>query len=192
MEGHRMVDPARAQPGGGAAQLSRGRVLRLAHGMHRDRELRDGIAQARHAGRGVERHLVVHPAHAPPRPGRSSLFGVSCPSPRACTAVGTATGGALIGSRADERQATLQMKVTAFQGKVLSATAAVAFLVAIAVNAKPLWPFILFVAVSGVSGMVGWGIYHDDSAGEATGPDPAHFTAEQPPHSGMPLTRDSN
>lgn len=32
--------------------------------------------------------------------------------------------GALIGSRADERQASLQMKVTAFQGKVLSATAA--------------------------------------------------------------------
>jgi hypothetical protein len=100
--------------------------------------------------------------------------------------------GALIGSRADERQASLQMKVTAFQGKVLSAAAAVAFLVAIAVNAKPLWPFILFVAVSGVSGMVGWGIYHDDSAGEPSSPDPGHFTAVQPLHSGMPLTRDSN
>ena len=64
-----VVDPACAQPGGGAAQLSVGRVLRLAHGLHRNGELRDGIAQARHAGRGVERHLVVRPAHAPPRAG---------------------------------------------------------------------------------------------------------------------------
>jgi hypothetical protein len=100
--------------------------------------------------------------------------------------------GALIGSRADERQASLQMKVTAFQGKVLSAAAAVAFLVAIAVNAKPLWPFILFVVLSGVSGLVGWGIYRDDLDSQADGPDPGHFTAVQPPHSGTPLTPDSN
>jgi hypothetical protein len=100
--------------------------------------------------------------------------------------------GALIGSRADERQASMQMKVTAFQGKVLSAAAGVAFLVAIAVNARPLWPFTLCVVLSGVSGLVGWAIYRDDRRGQADGPDPEHFTAVQPPHSGMPLTRDSN
>jgi hypothetical protein len=100
--------------------------------------------------------------------------------------------GALIGSRPDERQASLQTKVTAFQGKVLSATAAVAFLIAIAANAKPLWPFILFIVVSGVSGMVGWGIYHDDVPGEASDPDPAHVTVGQPPDFGMSLTRHSN
>jgi hypothetical protein len=99
--------------------------------------------------------------------------------------------GALIGSRADERQASLQMKVTAFQGKVLSVAAGVAFLVAIAVNARPLWPFVLCVAVSGVSGLAGWAIYRDDRHGQADGPDPEHFIAVQPPPSGMPLTQDS-
>ncbi len=94
--------------------------------------------------------------------------------------------GALIGSRADERQASLQMKVTAFQGKVMTAAAAAAYLYAIAVDARPLWPFIFFIAVSAVSGSLGWGIYRERHA-EADGPDPEHFTAPQSP--GSPMSR---
>jgi hypothetical protein len=93
--------------------------------------------------------------------------------------------GALMGSRADERQASLQMKVTAFQGKVMTLAAAAAYLYAIAVHARPIWPFILFILVSGVSGMVGWGIYREHGA-EADGPAPEHFTAPQSPESPMP------
>jgi hypothetical protein len=93
--------------------------------------------------------------------------------------------GALMGSRADERQASLQMKVTAFQGKVMTLAAAAAFLYAIAVNARPLWPFIFFMLVAGASGSLGWGIYREHGT-EADGPDPEHFTAPQSPESSMP------
>lgn len=44
--------------------------------------------------------------------------------------------GALIGSRADERQATLQMKVWASQGKVLTVGAFIAYVIAIAIATK--------------------------------------------------------
>lgn len=94
--------------------------------------------------------------------------------------------GALIGSRADERQASLQMKVNAFQGNVMTLAAPAAFLIAIALKAKPLWPFALFVVVAGLSGLVGWAIYRDDGPGQAYGPDPGHFTAVQSPDSGIP------
>lgn len=86
--------------------------------------------------------------------------------------------GALIGSRADERQATLQMKVMAFQGKVLTAGGVVAYVIALATNYKPVWPFTLFLLLAGLSFSVGWGIYRDD---RPDGPDPEHFTAVQSP-----------
>jgi hypothetical protein len=81
--------------------------------------------------------------------------------------------GAVIGSRADERQASLQMKVTALQGKVMILAAAAAFLIAIAVKAT-VWPFALLVAVAGVSGFVGWAIYRDDGPGQPDGADAGH------------------
>ena len=63
------------------------------------------------------------------------------------------------------------MKVTAFQGKVMTAAA---YVYAIAVNARPLWPFIFFILISAVSGSVGWGIYRDDGPGQADGADAGH------------------
>jgi hypothetical protein len=77
--------------------------------------------------------------------------------------------GAVIGHRADERQASLEMKVTALQGKVMTGAAVVAFLVATVVRAV-VWPFALFVVLAGLSGLAGWVIYrergdgHDDGA----------------------------
>jgi hypothetical protein len=82
--------------------------------------------------------------------------------------------GALIGSRPDERQASLQMKVTALQGKVMTLAAAVAYLVAIAVRARSLWPFALFVIIGGVSGLIGWVIYRDDGPGQVDDADAGH------------------
>lgn len=78
--------------------------------------------------------------------------------------------GAVIGHRADERQASLEMKVTALQGKVMTGAAALAFLVATVVRAT-VWPFALFVVLAGLSGLAGWVIYrersddHDDGMG---------------------------
>src|ERR1039457_6009196 len=85
--------------------------------------------------------------------------------------------GAVIGSRADERQASLEMKVTALQGKVMTAAAVVAFLIAVAVKAT-IWPFAIFVALAGLSGFAGWAIYRDDGDGQDDGSGAQHA---QPP-----------
>jgi hypothetical protein len=78
--------------------------------------------------------------------------------------------GAVIGSRADERQASMQMRVTALQGKVMTAAAIVAFLSAVAIKAT-IWPFAVFVALAGISGLAGWAIYreHDDGQDDGAG-----------------------
>jgi hypothetical protein len=70
------------------------------------------------------------------------------------------------------------MKIWAFQGKAVTAGAVVAYVIAFAANYKPLWPFMLFVLLAGLSGMVGRGWYLDD---RPDGPDPEHFTAVQSP-----------
>jgi hypothetical protein len=81
--------------------------------------------------------------------------------------------GAVIGSRADERQASLEMKVTALQGKVMTAAAVVAFLIAVAVKAT-IWPFAIFVVLAGLSGFAGWAIYRQDGGGQDDGVDAEH------------------
>ena len=81
--------------------------------------------------------------------------------------------GAVIGSRANERQASLEMKVTALQGKVMTAGAVVAFLIAVAVKAT-LWPFAVFVVLAGLSELAGWAIYREDGDGQDDGVDAEH------------------
>jgi hypothetical protein len=81
--------------------------------------------------------------------------------------------GAVIGSRADERQASLEMKVTALQGKVMAAAAVVAFLIAVAVKAT-IWPFAAFVGLAGLSGFAGWVIYREHDDGQESDPDTEH------------------
>jgi hypothetical protein len=73
--------------------------------------------------------------------------------------------GAVIGSRADERQASVQMRVTALQGKVMTAAAIGAFLIAVVLKAT-IWPFAAFVAIAGISGLVGWAIYRENGDGQ--------------------------
>jgi hypothetical protein len=81
--------------------------------------------------------------------------------------------GAVIGSRADERQASLEMKVTALQGKVMTAAAVVAFLIAVAVKAA-IWPFAVFVALAGLSGFAGWVIYREHGDDQDSDPNTEH------------------
>jgi hypothetical protein len=78
--------------------------------------------------------------------------------------------GAVIGSRADERQASLEMKVTALQGKVMTAAVIVAFLIAVVVKAT-IWPFAVLVALAGISGLAGWAIYREHGNGQDDGVD---------------------
>ena len=74
----------------------------------------------------------------------------------------------MIGSRADERQASVQMRVTALQGKVMTAAAIGAFLIAVVLKAT-IWPFAVFVAIAGISGLVGWAIYRENGDGQDDG-----------------------
>jgi hypothetical protein len=69
-----------------------------------------------------------------------------------CSAGKDTDVGAVIGSRAGERQTSLEMKVTALPGKVMTAAA----VIAVAVKAT-LWPFAVFAVPAGVSGLAGRG-----------------------------------
>jgi len=83
--------------------------------------------------------------------------------------------GAIIGSRPDERQASMQMKVTALQGKVIAGPPGLSSWSRS--WARPpgwpkldVWPFAIPLALASVSGLAGWMIYRgrgdgDDAAG---------------------------
>jgi hypothetical protein len=82
--------------------------------------------------------------------------------------------GAIIGSRADERQASLQMKVTALQGKVMTAAAAITYLVVVLGKSTfwpkvTVWPFAIPVILAGLSGLAGWAIYRERGDGDDAG-----------------------
>jgi hypothetical protein len=84
--------------------------------------------------------------------------------------------GAIIGSRADERQASLQMRVTALQGKVMTGAAAVTYLVVVLGKATfwprvAVWPFAIPLALASLSGLAGWVIYRERGGGDAGGAD---------------------
>jgi len=66
--------------------------------------------------------------------------------------------GALVGSRPDERQATIGMRATALAGTVVTLVAIVGFVVATAVG-RDVWPFLLICVVGGVTYLVGLAIY---------------------------------
>jgi hypothetical protein len=79
--------------------------------------------------------------------------------------------GAIVGSRADERQASLQMKVTALQGKVMTAAAALTYVVVVVGRATfwpkvTVWPFAIPVVLAGLSGGAGWVIYRERGGGD--------------------------
>jgi hypothetical protein len=73
--------------------------------------------------------------------------------------------GALLRDKADERQAYRRLKVQALVGIVMSWTAVVAYLAALAAKV-PIWPFVIFTIVPAVTFIVGWTIYREPSGGQ--------------------------
>jgi uncharacterized membrane protein len=65
--------------------------------------------------------------------------------------------GALVGSRADERQATIALRASAFSGRVMALAAIVGFVVQTARGAST-WPFALFAAIGAISFIAGIGL----------------------------------
>jgi len=122
-------------------------------------------------GVGSRQPLVSGPIAEAPAPGGSTAS-VSRP-PWAGWAGKDTDVGAVIGSCADERQTSPEMKVTPLPGKVMTAAAVVAFLIAVAVKAT-FWPFAVFVVPAGVSGLAGWAIYREDGNGHDDGMDAEH------------------
>jgi hypothetical protein len=68
--------------------------------------------------------------------------------------------GAMVRHGPDERQKYRQLQVQALAGRVMSAAAAIAYLVAIAIRAT-LWPFAVAIGLVAVSQVAGWVIYRD-------------------------------
>ena len=68
--------------------------------------------------------------------------------------------GALFGSRADERQASIGVRATALVGNVLILVAIGGTVIAIA-GGTAAWPFLLFCVVGGATYLAGLVIYRD-------------------------------
>jgi hypothetical protein len=77
--------------------------------------------------------------------------------------------GALMGDKADERQAYRRLKVQALVGIVTSVAVGVAYLAALAAKAT-LWPLGILIFVPGVTFIVGWAIYREPGDGQDEGP----------------------
>jgi L-alanine-DL-glutamate epimerase-like enolase superfamily enzyme len=71
---------------------------------------------------------------------------------------------AMLRDQADERQAYRRLKIQALVGRLTSGAAAVAYLVA-AVAKATLWPFAIFLAITGVAFLAGWLIYREHPGG---------------------------
>jgi predicted membrane-bound spermidine synthase len=76
---------------------------------------------------------------------------------------------AMLRRQVDERQAYRQLKIQALVGRVMSASAAVAYLAAFAAKAT-LWPFVIFLALFVVALLAGWVIYRERGDGQDDSP----------------------
>jgi hypothetical protein len=77
--------------------------------------------------------------------------------------------GALIRDRPDERQAQRRLKTQALVGAVMSGTAVVVYLAALAAKV-PLWPLDIFLIVPAVTFIIGWAIYREPRDDRDEGP----------------------
>jgi hypothetical protein len=77
--------------------------------------------------------------------------------------------GALIRDRPDERQAQRRLKAQALVGVVMSGTAVVVYLAALAAKV-PLWPLDIFIIVPAVTFIIGWAIYREPRDGRDESP----------------------
>jgi hypothetical protein len=69
---------------------------------------------------------------------------------------------AMLRDQADERQVYRRLKIQALVGRVTTLAAVIAYLAAALAKAT-LWPFAIFVAVPGVTFLLGWMIYREHS-----------------------------
>jgi hypothetical protein len=67
---------------------------------------------------------------------------------------------AVIRHETDERQTTIRLHVQALIGRVMSAAAALGYVVALIIHA-PLWPFATFVLLPATTFLIGWLKYSD-------------------------------
>ncbi len=84
--------------------------------------------------------------------------------------------GALVGSRADERQQLLRTRSRAMAGNAVTAAAFIGLVITIATRSPAWWPFtiILLVAIFGyLFGLSTYGTFDDDPAEDETAADPA-------------------
>jgi hypothetical protein len=71
--------------------------------------------------------------------------------------------GALVRGQVDERQAYYRLRVQALVGRVMTAAAVVAYLVAVPLRAS-LWPFAVALALPVLTMGIGWAVYRDRDA----------------------------
>jgi len=71
---------------------------------------------------------------------------------------------AMLRDQADERQTYRRLKIQALVGRITTLAAVVAYLAA-AVAKATLWPFAIFVAVPGVTFLLGWVVYRERNDG---------------------------
>ena len=71
---------------------------------------------------------------------------------------------AMLRDQADERQTYRRLKIQAFVGRITTLAAVIAYLTA-AVAKATLWPFAIFVAVPGVTFLLGWLVYREHNEG---------------------------
>ena len=85
--------------------------------------------------------------------------------------------GALIGSRADERQAAIAQRSWALTGKVVMLAAFLGLTAAVAFRAAWGWPFAMMLGVAGLAYLLGVSTY---GVGEEGEPDDANVVHEAP------------
>ena len=79
-------------------------------------------------------------------------------------------GGALAGSRADERQKLLSLRSQALAAKLAAIAAFIGLTIAVAVKAAWWWPFLVILAVAGFGYLLGlsnYGVGEEDPADDA-------------------------
>jgi hypothetical protein len=77
--------------------------------------------------------------------------------------------GALLGDKADERQAYRRLKTQALVGMVMSVAVGVAYLATLAARTTT-WPLGILIYVPGVTFIVGWAIYREPGGGQDESP----------------------
>jgi len=82
--------------------------------------------------------------------------------------------GALLGSRADERQKLVGQKAHALSGKIALAAAYTGLVITLAVKRADAWPFAVLLAVTILAYLFGLSLYGSGEPGQEDGADSGH------------------